>query len=170
MLSSSHTDLSRIASPPISIRARSDEWNHCAEQLTAPSPRLPSGRLRESPAKTGVNALMSATGYGEGRGEGTSPQAQTRGEAPSPGAQERADLSPQAGRGKEAAASISLESALGSTHHNVRKKFFEVTRYPNRCRASFAPAPSAMSFSEAISRRIGAMPQFVHGTMRSRGR
>jgi hypothetical protein len=53
-------------------------------QLTAPSPRLPLGRLRESPAKTGVNALMSATGYGEGRGEGTSPQAQTRGEAPSP--------------------------------------------------------------------------------------
>ena len=75
--------------------------NHCAAQLTAPSPRLPSGRLRPS-----------ATGYGEGRGEGTSPQAQTRGEAPSPGAQERADLSPQAGRGKEAAASISSESAL----------------------------------------------------------
>ena len=30
------------------------------------------------------------------------PHAQTRGEAPSPGAQERADLSPQAGRGKAA--------------------------------------------------------------------
>jgi hypothetical protein len=108
--------------------------NRCAARLTAPSPRLPSGRLRESPAKTGVNALMSATGYGEGRGEGTSPQAQTRGEAPSPGAQERADLSPTevgftrlqhskkdrnrqqpisiAGRGKEAAASISSISAL----------------------------------------------------------
>jgi tRNA pseudouridine32 synthase / 23S rRNA pseudouridine746 synthase len=37
---------------------------------------------------------------GEGRGERAPPQAQTRGEAPSPGAQERADLSPQAGRGK----------------------------------------------------------------------
>ncbi len=37
---------------------------------------------------------------GEGRGEGAFPQAQTRGEAPSPGAQARADLSPQAGRGK----------------------------------------------------------------------
>src|SRR5215467_4126556 len=40
---------------------------------SAPSPRLPSGRLRPS-----------STGYGEGRGEGASPQAQTRGEAPSP--------------------------------------------------------------------------------------
>jgi enoyl-CoA hydratase len=45
----------------------------------APSPRLPSGRLRPS-----------STGYGEGRGEGRSPQghtreAQTCGGAPSPG-------------------------------------------------------------------------------------
>jgi alpha-D-ribose 1-methylphosphonate 5-triphosphate synthase subunit PhnI len=59
----------------------------------SPSPRLPSGRLRPS-----------STGYGEGRGEGASPQAQTRGDAPSPGicAEERAnsDLSPQAGRGE----------------------------------------------------------------------
>jgi dihydroorotate dehydrogenase len=37
----------------------------------APSPRLPSGRSRPS-----------STGYGEGRGEGPLPQAQTRGEAP----------------------------------------------------------------------------------------
>jgi thiamine biosynthesis lipoprotein ApbE len=66
----------------------------------SPSPRLPSGRLRSSPSKTGVNALSSATGYGEGRGGGALPQAQTRGEAPSPGAQARADLSPQAGRGE----------------------------------------------------------------------
>src|SRR5580704_16104763 len=51
---------------------------------SAPSPRLPSGRSRPS-----------STGYGEGRGEGASPQAQTRGEAPSPG------LSPQAGRGED---------------------------------------------------------------------
>src|ERR1700719_1678549 len=50
----------------------------------SPSPRLPSGRLRSSPSKTGVNALSSATGYGEGRGEGAFPQAQTRGEAPPP--------------------------------------------------------------------------------------
>ena len=56
---------------------------------SSPSPRLPSGRLRPA-----------ATGYGEGRGEGAFPHAQTRGEAPSPGAQERADLSPQAGRGE----------------------------------------------------------------------
>jgi glycine/D-amino acid oxidase-like deaminating enzyme len=40
---------------------------------SSPSPRLPSGRSRPS-----------STGYGEGRGEGASPQAQTRGEAPSP--------------------------------------------------------------------------------------
>jgi len=40
---------------------------------SSPSPRLPSGRLRPS-----------ATGYGEGRGEGASPQAETRGDAPSP--------------------------------------------------------------------------------------
>jgi thiamine biosynthesis lipoprotein ApbE len=66
----------------------------------SPSPRLPSGRLRSSPSKTGVNALSSATGYGEGRGEGAFPQLQIRGEAPSPGAQARADLSPQAGRGE----------------------------------------------------------------------
>jgi 5-oxoprolinase (ATP-hydrolysing) len=82
-----------------------------AEELSSPSPRLPSGRLRESPAKTGVNALMSATGYGEGRGEGASPPAQTRGEAPSPapslpspasgGGKGGGDLSPQAGRGEK---------------------------------------------------------------------
>ena len=48
-----------------------------------PSPRLPLGRSRPS-----------STGYGEGRGEGAFPQAQTRGEASSPG------LSPQAGRGE----------------------------------------------------------------------
>jgi len=34
------------------------------------APLLPSGRLRSSPSKTGVNALSSATGYGEGRREG----------------------------------------------------------------------------------------------------
>src|SRR6266849_7687197 len=59
---------------------------------SAPSPRLPSGQLRPS-----------STGYGEGRGEGALPHAQTRGEAPSPRAQERADLSPRAGRGERVA-------------------------------------------------------------------
>jgi carbon-monoxide dehydrogenase large subunit len=54
---------------------------------SSPSPRLPSGRSRPS-----------STGYGEGRGEGTLPQAQTRGEAPSPA------LSPHAGRGEEGVA------------------------------------------------------------------
>ena len=37
--------------------------------------------------------------------------------------------------------------------------------YPSRCRASFAPAPSAISLASAISRRIGAMPQLVVATM-----
>src|SRR5262245_46842198 len=48
--------------------------SHVARRLSAPSPRLPSGRLRPS-----------STGYGEGRGEGAYPHAQTRGDAPSPG-------------------------------------------------------------------------------------
>jgi tRNA pseudouridine32 synthase/23S rRNA pseudouridine746 synthase len=65
------------------------EGNRIWHSASAPSPRLPSGRSRPS-----------STGYGEGRGEGASPHAQTRGEAPSPDAQERADLSPQAGRGE----------------------------------------------------------------------
>jgi Fe-S oxidoreductase len=80
------SDWFRDPGPSPSAKGRGDRMWHGA---TAPSHRLPSGRLRPS-----------STGYGEGRGEGASPQAQTRGEAPSPGAQARADLSPQAGRGK----------------------------------------------------------------------
>ncbi len=82
-----------------------------AEMAASPSPRLPSGRLRSSPSKTGANALSSSTGYGEGRGEGDFPQAPTRGESPSPaptlpspasgGGKGGGDLSPQAGRGEE---------------------------------------------------------------------
>jgi NADH-ubiquinone oxidoreductase-F iron-sulfur binding region len=69
---------------------------------TSPSPRLSSGRLRPS-----------STGYGEGRGEGAFPQAQTgpqssdsrRGPLTRNEREERAhsDLSPQAGRGEVAA-------------------------------------------------------------------
>src|SRR5262249_18472122 len=62
--------------------------------VSAPSPRLPSGRLRPSSA-----------GYGEGRGEGACPQAQTRVGAPSPGIcakRANSDLSPQGGRGEGA--------------------------------------------------------------------
>jgi ATP-dependent helicase HrpB len=67
----------------------------------SPSPRLPSGRLRPSEPVIGpTKGRTRWTGYGEGRGEGASPHAQTRGDAPSPGAQERADPSPQAGRGE----------------------------------------------------------------------
>jgi len=69
--------------------------------LASPSPRLPSGRLRPS-----------STDYGEGRGEGASPQAETRGEAPSPGAQARADLSPQAGRGKASAPLLTVDNLV----------------------------------------------------------
>ncbi len=75
--------------------------NRTWHSTTAPSPRLPSGRLRPS-----------STGYGEGRGEGTSQPAQTRGEAPSPDpnlpypargvGKVGVDLSPQAGRGEGA--------------------------------------------------------------------
>src|SRR6266566_6590662 len=36
---------------------------------------------------------------------------------------------------------------------------------PSRCRASLAPAPSAISLASAISRRIGAMPQLVVAMM-----
>src|SRR5258708_24942851 len=78
-------------------------WGNCHSgapcvALSAPSPRLPSGRLRPSepvigPAEGGTRWTV----YGEGRGEGASPQradslmmtapcreAPTRGEAPPP--------------------------------------------------------------------------------------
>src|ERR1700730_18335156 len=105
----------RSPSPP-----QGGQGDRMWRQGTCPSPRLPSGRLRESPSKTKgrsrpsstgccVNALMSATtGYGEGRGEGAYPPAQIRGGAPSPhppspasgGGKGGGDLSPQAGRGE----------------------------------------------------------------------
>jgi len=44
-----------------------------------------------------------------------------------------------------------------------------MTTYPNRSRASRAPAPSAASLAAAMSRRIGAIPQLVQGMIRSRG-
>src|SRR5580692_6048293 len=72
-----------------SARRSLPRWRNDWFRDSSPSPRLPSGRPRPS-----------STGYGEGRGEGPLPQAQTRGNAPSPGAQQRADLSPQAGRGE----------------------------------------------------------------------
>src|SRR5260370_15664260 len=53
--------------------------------LSAPSPRLPSGRLRPSEPVIGpAEGRTRWTGYGEGRGEGASPQAQTRGEGHPP--------------------------------------------------------------------------------------
>src|SRR5229473_648433 len=77
-------------------------------RFPAPSPRLPSGRLRPSePAIGPAKGRTRWTGYGEGRGEGASPQAQTRSSDSWRGPptrnlrEERAnsDLSPQAGRG-----------------------------------------------------------------------
>jgi FAD/FMN-containing dehydrogenase/Fe-S oxidoreductase len=69
---------------PRSSPSSKGQGNRVWRGATSPSPRLPSGRLRPS-----------STGYGEGRGEGAFPPAQTRGEAPSP------FLSPQAGRGED---------------------------------------------------------------------
>src|SRR6266566_2017532 len=50
-----------------------------------------------------------------------------------------------------------------------RTMISHIVAYPSRSRASFAPAPSATSLAAATSLRIGAMPQLVHGMMRSRG-
>src|SRR5580704_9064529 len=63
---------------------------------SAPSPRVPLGRSRPS-----------STGYGEGRGEGAFPQAQTRGSAPSPA------LSPHVGRGDGGGATLSPSLQAG---------------------------------------------------------
>src|ERR1700730_18310709 len=80
-------------------KGHSTNGGHAVRGTSSPSPRLPSGRLRPS-----------ATGYGEGRGEGAFPRAQTRGEAPSPaptlpspargGGEGGGDLFPQVGRGE----------------------------------------------------------------------
>ncbi len=76
-----------FALPPLEARAE-------GLGVSAPSPRLPSGRLRPSePAIGPAEGGTRWTGYGEGRGEEAFPQAQTRGDPPSP------ILSPQAGRG-----------------------------------------------------------------------
>jgi phenylacetyl-CoA:acceptor oxidoreductase subunit 1 len=90
---------SQADDPVPSPSAAVGEGNRARQGATSSSPRLPSGRLRPS-----------STGYGEGRGEGASPQAQTRGKAPSSapthpspvygGGMGRGDLSPQAGRGE----------------------------------------------------------------------
>ena len=47
--------------------------------------------------------------------------------------------------------------------------FRDYGNQPKRWRTSSAPVPSAASFAAAISRRIGAMPQFVHRVIFSRG-
>src|SRR5260370_28293651 len=94
--------------------------------LSAPSPRLPSGRLRPSEPVIGpAKGRTRWTGYGEGRGEGASPQGWTRGGgSASPRKlrleerpltrnlrEERANsyLSPQAGSGKNARVLATLD-------------------------------------------------------------
>src|SRR4029077_607350 len=47
----------------------------------------------------------------------------------------------------------------------TRRVARERESHPSFCRASFAPAPSAINFASAISRRIGAMPQLVVAMM-----
>src|SRR6266446_3436450 len=95
---------------------------HMRERVTsandaAPSPRLPSGRLRPSEPVIGpAKGRTRRTGYGEGRDEGAFPQAQTRSSdswrrpLTRNLREERAnsDLSPQAGRGKTARLSLNL--------------------------------------------------------------
>src|SRR6266404_3883111 len=54
-------------------------------RFPAPSPRLPSGRLRPSEPVIGpAKGRTRWTGYGEGQGEGAGRKAQTRGKPPSP--------------------------------------------------------------------------------------
>ncbi len=85
---------------------------------SSPSPRLPLGRSRPS-----------STGYGEGRGEGafpqaqTGPQAQTRGEAPSP------ILSPQAGRGAACGDLESEAARFGTAADIVREGLRRLVAY-----------------------------------------
>src|SRR6266481_9266601 len=57
------------------------EGNRIWRGASSPSPRLPSGRLRPSELAIGpAEGGTRWTGYGEGRGGGAFPQAQTRGE------------------------------------------------------------------------------------------
>jgi peptide/nickel transport system ATP-binding protein len=112
------------ATPRIGIGLRdllpADERSSPPPSLSSPSPRLPSGRLRPSEPVIGpAEGRTRWTGYGEGRGEGTSPQAQTGGESPSPGARERADLSPQAGRGEAGAPLLAVENLVKEYPRNA---------------------------------------------------
>jgi hypothetical protein len=72
---------------PLPALPRMRQGNRMWHGASAPSPRLPSGRLRRS-----------LTGYGEGRGEGAFPLAQTRGGAPAPGMSAKDALIPTSPR------------------------------------------------------------------------
>jgi tripartite-type tricarboxylate transporter receptor subunit TctC len=84
--------------------------NRTWRAVSSPSPRLPTGRLRRSLSKTGVNALSSSTGYGEGRDEGAFPKRRLVEKPPHPPSRSLSSgrpkagpvgsVDPQAGRGK----------------------------------------------------------------------
>ncbi len=84
-----------------------------AMTTATPMPKRRAGSPSPSSGRAGVGASSlahpcaehaaaspSPRTRGEGRGEEAPPRAPTRGQVPAPGAQARADLSPQAGRGK----------------------------------------------------------------------
>src|SRR5258706_332070 len=94
-------------------------------RFPAPSPRLPSGRLRPSEPVIGpAKGRTRWTGYGEGQGEGAFPQTQIRDSDSRRRPltrnlrEERAnsDLSPQAGRGEAARLSLDSAPARGLTY------------------------------------------------------
>ena len=62
---------------------------------------------------------------------------------------------------------VALTGVCRTTHRQHERSRLQrnAQHHPSRCRASFAPAPSAASLASAISRRIGAMPQLVVATM-----
>ena len=87
---------------------------------------------------------------GEGRGEGALPQAQTRGQAPSPGAQERADLSPQAGRGKDCG-----QAPDASPQEGGEKRAFA----PLPCHRLAEPFEALRDASDRVLEETGARPK-----------
>jgi peptide/nickel transport system ATP-binding protein len=110
------------------------------EEFRSPSlgPASPSPRLR-----------------GEGLGEGAFPQAQTRGEAPSPGAQARANLSPQAGRGKASAPLLTVENLVKEYPRNGMPGAFAKLFGPNPDEEKPFRAVGGINFAIARGESVG---------------